>query len=244
MRSTIERRGRRLAKELRLVWRRRRQLLLSILHQVGLQPVYRDGAGFEVPTEYLATGYLSDVGWYRTVDEGRVVDVDGRPMPWLVYPMIRLLSDRCKASNLSVFEYGAGSSTLWWAERAERVTSVEHDATWYDSLLRQVPSNVALLHIPLAENHDYERSVAGNGPFDVIVIDGRRRSACGPHATRELSHRGVIIWDNSDRPRYAAALEAVEAAGFRRLELWGLAPRDNISSCTSVLYRPGNLLGI
>lgn len=244
MLSLAERRGRRLSDGVRRAWKGRRNVLLSGLRRLGLQPVYRDPAGFVVPTKHLATGYLSDVGWYRTVQEGRVVDAHGRPVPWLVYPMIRLLSDRCDAPNFSVFEYGAGSSTLWWAERAERVTSVEHDATWYDSIAGQVPSNVSVLHIPLEQDDRYERAVVGKGPFDVIVIDGRRRSACGSHSPRELSPRGVIIWDNSDRPRYAAALAAIEAAGFRRIELWGLAPRDNISSCTSVLYRPGNLLGI
>lgn len=218
--------------------------MLSALHRLGLQPVSRDSRGFEIPTRHLRGGYLSDVGWYRTVAEGRIVDADGRPIPWLVYPMIRLLSERCRESDFTVFEYGAGSSTLWWAERAERVTSVEHDVNWFDSLIGEVPPNVSLVHIPLAEGDEYERAVLADGPFDVIVIDGRRRSECGPHAIRQLSDRGVLIWDNSDRPRYGAALLAIEAAGFRRLELCGMAPRDNISSCTSVFYRPGNLLGI
>ena len=33
--------------------------------------------------------------------------------------------------NLRVFEYGCGNSSLWWAQRVEKVVSVEHDEAWY-----------------------------------------------------------------------------------------------------------------
>ena len=226
-------------------WAHRDELAKSALAKVHMELRQHDPHGYEVPAEFMRTGYLSEVGWYRTVAEQRVVDLAGKAIPWLVYPMIRLLDDRCRARELTVFEYGAGSSTLWWADRAGKVVSVEHDLSWYESLSGQVPPHVGLRLIPLDSSPAYERAVLdADGPFDVIVIDGRRRSECGAHAPSQLSQRGVILWDNSDRARYADAIRKVEKRGFKRLELHGLAPRDNISSASSVLYRPGNLLGL
>jgi len=226
-------------------WADRAELAKSALAKVRLEPVQRDPRGYPVPSEFMSTGYLSDTGWYRTVAEQRVVGPDGRPIPWLIYPMIRLLADRCPPAGMVVFEYGAGSSTLWWAERALRVVSVEHDAVWYESLRHRVPANVDLRHVPLNPALAYEQAVRdAAGPFDMVVIDGRRRSECGGYAVDQLSPEGVILWDNSDRPRYAEAIREIENRGFKRLELHGLAPRDNISSASSILYRPGNLLDL
>ena len=226
-------------------WRDRGTHAKAALRRVGLEPIQIDPSGYAVPTESLRTGYLSEVGWFRSVHEQAIVDADGQPLPWLVYPMIRLLRDRCVDEDLSVFEYGAGSSTVWWAARAARVVAVEHHAEWYAQVHDRVPDHVRLIYAPLDDTDTYETSISrAGGPFDLVVIDGRRRSECSRHVRAELSERGVVVWDNSDRPRYAAAISEFEGLGFRRLDLEGMAPRDNIAAMTSVLYRSGNILGL
>ena len=230
-------------KSFSVAWARRAGSRL--LERMGLERIRRDRHGYRVPTRHLSYGYLSDVGWYRSVSEQQIVDATGRPIPWLVYPAIKLLEDRLPADPFSVFEYGCGASTFWWSQRARSVTSVEHDLGWYERVAPSIPRNVSLSHVPLDDSDGYARAVlAGEAGYDVIVIDGRRRSDCARFVLERLTPRGIVIWDNPDRARYAQGLERIQAAGFRRLDLHGMAPRDNISSATAVLYRDGNLLAL
>jgi len=118
-------------------------------------------------------GPLKDSGWLRSFDQGEPVDADGRPVPWLVYPVLDFLAPRLRA-DMSVFEYGSGNSTLWWAARVREVVSCEHDREWYERIRARAPANVTLHHVPLEYGGDYCRRVAGfSGAFDIVVVDGR-----------------------------------------------------------------------
>ena len=215
------------------------------LRRAGLERIQNDDAGFPVPVKALRSGYLSDMGWYRTVAEERIVDAAGNPLPWLTYPAIHLLQARLPAEPFSVFEYGAGASTLWWAGRAASVTSVEHDEAWFSSLVAGLPRTARLTHVPLTDPEAYDKAIlAESRNYDVVVIDGRRRVECSQYVPGRLTPRGIVIWDNSDRERYAQGLRQFERLGFRRLDLQGMAPRDTITSVTGILYRDGNLLGL
>lgn len=69
--------------------------------------------------------YLRAVGWTRSAIGGRAVDADGEPYPWLTYPAVQFLEGRIRA-EFRVFEYGSGSSTLWWSRRVASVVSCDH----------------------------------------------------------------------------------------------------------------------
>lgn len=51
-------------------------------------------------------------------------------VPWMTYKAAGWL-DRYLRKDMSVFEYGSGGSTMFFANRVHRVVSVEHDAVWY-----------------------------------------------------------------------------------------------------------------
>ena len=80
--------------------------------------------------------------------------------------------------------------------------------------------------------------------YDVVVIDGRDRVNCLKHALERLTPSGVVLLDDSHRPRYAAAHEHAREAGFRSLRLQGLKPRGREIDETTIFYRDGNCLGI
>jgi hypothetical protein len=82
------------------------------------------------------------------------------------------------------------------------------------------------------------------GRFDIVVIDGRDRVNCAIQSVVALSPQGVFVWDNTDRPEYAPGLLALQAQGFLRIELVGLSPGATVKTETSILYRPGNCLGL
>jgi predicted O-methyltransferase YrrM len=172
------------------------------------------------------------------------VDRNSDPVPWITYPAIDFLEPRLRP-EMSVFEFGSGNSTLWWAARVSKVTAVEHNASWAAEIGGQMPDTVDLHHVPLERGGDYCRFAQQTGErYDVIVVDGRDRVNCAVHSVGSLTDDGVIVWDNTERSRYRKGLDALAKQGFRRLPLRGPSPINTWASETSILYRSANCLGI
>jgi hypothetical protein len=174
-----------------------------------------------------------------------IYDIDAMvalDLPWWTFEAIeRVDSFLATRPNARVFEYGSGASTVWLARRAASVTSIEHDAGWHPVVAAQVASmpGVDLRLVPpdaAAEaNPDFGSSKPGwrdksfrhyvtaidqmTGMFDLIVIDGRAREACLAHAGSRLAPGGMIVFDNSNRSRYRAA---IDASTLKRMETRGL----------------------
>lgn len=125
-----------------------------------------------------------------------------------------------------VFEWGSGSSTLWLAKRSESVISIESDAGWAQMVSQAVPDHVTIVtpSIPRSGTDTLVRSRrwgyrsldftayasaidAVPGDFDLIVIDGRAREACFAKALPRLATGGTIVFDNTNRRRYARVLK-------------------------------------
>ena len=66
----------------------------------------------------------------RSVDEKVCIDKNGNPIPWYTYPAIEYLS-QFDFSDKTVFEFGCAYSSVFWAERAKKVISVEDNPIWY-----------------------------------------------------------------------------------------------------------------
>lgn len=67
--------------------------------------------------------------WRSSLAEGRNPIEDQRP--WLTFGAIRRIG-RLLRPGFSVFEYGAGGSTLYFLRRGASVVTVEHDPLWLD----------------------------------------------------------------------------------------------------------------
>lgn len=192
-----------------------------------------------------APGYLETSGWIRSMVSGEVVDSDGNPLPWLTYPAIDFLRSRLH-QKLELFEYGSGNSTLWWSTRVDHVVSCEHDKEWYARYRSHLPANVTyLLRRYKGGSRVYREEILHyRNRFDILVIDGRQRVACIENGLGALRPAGVVIVDNSDRDRYRPGYDMLVAAGFRRLDFWGLGALSTRGWCTSCFYRPNNCLRI
>lgn len=197
--------------------------------------------------------------WVRSLfsiyDSNDMVSLD---TPWWTYAAIktveRFLVDRNGAAE--VFEFGAGASTVWLAKRVATVVSVEHDAGFMASMEKTFSQhdNVRVMLVPPRQatgvaseirsqrkgyrSSDFTDYVASidqiKGEFDVIIIDGRARSACLAAAVTRLSPGGIIVFDNSNRPEYR---EAIAATALHATVCRGLAPALPYPSETTILRR-------
>jgi precorrin-6B methylase 2 len=190
------------------------------------------------------SGPLKDDGWFRSFKEESSEDAAGNPIPWLTYPAIEFIQRRIN-KEMSVFEYGCGGSTLWWASRVKEVISIEHDKDWYQRILPTIPNNVMLEYVELEYGGKYSQQIFKyKCRFDIVVIDGRDRVNCGLNAINALKPGGVIVWDNSDQEEYEQGYQFLLNNGFKKIEFVGLAPIVNWKAETGIFYRQDNCLGL
>jgi hypothetical protein len=148
-------------------------------------------------------------------------------LPWWTFAASAEVHDfLAQRPHARVFEWGAGSSTVWLAKRSESVTSVESDAGWAQMVSASVPGHVAIMAPPIPRatrstrvrskrwgyrSLDFTAYVNAidtvSGDFDLIVIDGRAREACFARALPRLAADGMIVFDNTNRRRYRRALK-------------------------------------
>lgn len=90
-------------------------------------------------------------------------------LPWLTYAAIAEL--RKLAAGRRVFEFGAGTSTVWFAAHCREVVSIENNAEWFErstGLLRRY-DNVDLRYCE--SEAAFLASLDGQPPFDIYLID-------------------------------------------------------------------------
>lgn len=183
-------------------------------------------------------------GWRRWAasllaiyDSERMVGLD---LPWWNVAATREVEQFLKSRpGARVFEYGSGASTAWLAKRATQVISVEHDGAWlqkFGHVLRPL-GNVELLDRPMdADPRNYIDAINGQGLFDMIVVDGRRRADCLAAARASLKPGGIILFDDSGRKRYRAA---IANCGMSETHHYGRSYCVPYPDHTSILRQPG-----
>ncbi|WP_303902535.1 class I SAM-dependent methyltransferase [Thiohalomonas denitrificans] len=190
---------------------------------------------------HLYKGFFVESGWINAFLEGRPVDRENNPLPWFTYPAIDFLDERLNL-DMSVFEYGGGNSTLYFASRVKKVTTVEHHAEWFRHLKTSAPDNAEIIFCELEYGGKYQKMAPTRQErFDVVVVDGRDRVNCAHAAIEALSERGVIVFDDFERERYQAAADNLAENGFRQLNFWGFKPGFFERKNTAVFYRTKNV---
>lgn len=127
--------------------------------------------------------------------------------PWLTKTACSFLADWLSPSDVGL-EWGCGRSTLWFAERVQKLTSVEHNPHWYflvcSRLAERNVSNVDLRFISSGSARGgsdpyicvgYE---FGRESLDFVLVDGQLRSQCAEVALQLIKPCGILIIDNAE----------------------------------------------
>jgi hypothetical protein len=223
----------------------RRPLIVSdrapirLLAGVGL--LRRDPRGIRFAVPYL-----------RSLLPGRSALADVIPM--MPFGAIAWLRSYLRP-GFSVFEYGSGGSTAFFATRVEKLVSVEHDPEWHIrtgqrlgglplrecTYLLQLPDDGVNERFASTDERysemnfeSYVRTIDAypDRSFDLVVVDGRARNACVLQALPKVKPGGFLLLDDSYRAEYAVAMKAL--GGFRRTDFRGLAPYNTDLGQTSI----------
>jgi hypothetical protein len=154
-------------------------------------------------------------------------------LPWITYPAIRFLNQQMRGRR--VFEFGSGTSSLWYAERAKEVFSVENNLEWFQRV-QAMASGATNLTLSFAEENDdfINRITQIGGSFDAIVIDSQPKAedtftstddfrvACLRTALQYASEDCMFIIDNTDAMRQLSAEvdKVFPANRIRRMTGW------------------------
>ncbi|MEO9145213.1 MAG: hypothetical protein ABI237_06605 [Ginsengibacter sp.] len=108
------------------------------------------------------TNYFKELSqfsrWYRfrNSEEGTL----HFQIPWLVFGSIDFL-DKWLKPSMTIFEYGSGGSTLYFAKRVSKIFSIEHDPEWFaitkQAINKAGITNVAYQLIQPEEDADYSK---------------------------------------------------------------------------------------
>lgn len=189
-------------------------------------------------------GYLAEKGWFKAFETKSSVDFNGDPIPWVTYSFIDFIKERITKQH-DVFEFGSGNSTLFYSKYAKHVSAVEHDKEWYEKCKNTNLENAALIYCTLEAGGEYCKSAITTGKkFHMIIVDGRDRVNCCKQAIHALTADGVIILDDTERPKYQEAILFLKEKGFKHIAFTGMAPGLIYAKSTSIFYKSANCMDI
>lgn len=183
--------------------------------------------------------WQKDFAIEKSIDEKICADKDGNPIPWYTYPAIEYLS-QFDYSDLKIFEFGCGYSSAFWAERAKKVVSIEDKTDWFEKWKKEFEyQNLDIRWRD--EGEGYEAAIfEEDEKYDVIVIDGKRRTECAKAAVEALADGGMIILDDSDRintsEEYVEAVKILREKGLLQVDFYGFCPMNCYTKTTSVFF--------
>lgn len=121
-------------------------------------------------------------------------EIDG--LPWITYKAQNKL-DSLVNERLSVFEWGCGGSSVYFANRVKKIITIEHNREWLNKVTNQVNHNnwEGYCYPPEKLKDEYSSTDAKftgysfknyvkaidiyrDNIFDIIMIDGRARTQC------------------------------------------------------------------
>ncbi len=209
-------------------------------------PTFLKKVYFGLKMAFNSESYLVTTGFMKSKITRSLNGIDDEELPWMPYPIIDFLSERISKS-IDIFEYGSGSSTIFFAKRAKTITSIEYDNSWYEIIKHKLAEykNSEIIFQEVSDS--YIKKVSNHDPnmkYDLIIIDGRERVKCAIEAYKKLNKNGVLIFDDSHRDRYQKAFDFYVEKGFKRISFRGLKPSGMEIDETSIFYRSKNCLGI
>ena len=169
-------------------------------------------------------------GYTNTRLRLKPLDANNEPLPWFTYPAIEYL-EQLDLSHKSIFEWGSGNSSLYFAKRCRSIISIESDKNWYEYVSQELLPNQKVIFTNEVNFVDAIDKL--NMKYDVIIIDSLLRYECALKAVHYLNRGGLIILDNSDwHPSTSTLLRKMN--DLIEVDMHGFGPINDYSWTTSL----------
>jgi precorrin-6B methylase 2 len=161
----------------------------------------------KVPEEYKQQ--------FNFTSRGPEAEVGNENEPWLNRDAISFLENFLK-KDMTVIEYGSGTSTSWIAQRVGKVYTVEDNDIWID-LVKQDLEEKGLNNVEIIKSlSPYKTSENNlkNISADFVLVDGITAESRYPSATfgyRRLKKGGVIMVDDTHYDLYKPIIDLLNS---------------------------------
>ncbi len=130
--------------------------------------------------------------------------------------VLDFMAEIIRRGGIRVLEFGAGWSTLWLAERAYSLLSVETDIKWFRSITEELmASGLRHASIRFARPEIYRKAItASDGKFDIVLVDGLEstRFDAAIIGWDALRQGGWLLFDDAQRAKHRCAVEWLKDA--------------------------------
>jgi len=181
--------------------------------------------------------------WINSSRLGFTVDENNLPIPWYVFEAIEFLKTNL-TKNHTIFEFGCGASTLFFASKVKKVISLESNRRWFEIITSSLKNSGDFL---LEKNHfsnanceiflmedaldleEYQNfakdySQKNHLKFDFVIVDSLKRFECVKNSFETLKNDGYLILDDSERPNYKKIYDFLQKNNFSYRDFVGIAP--------------------
>lgn len=176
-------------------------------------------------------------------------------MPDMAEPALIWFNENVSHTD-TLFEWGSGGSTFWFADRVKQVYSVEHHPSFfmyvkehylyenYDSIkmiLALVDLKTDTRYLDAFDSQSYKRYCEAidsfpSRSFDWIVINGKARPQCLKKAVSAIKPGGVIIVNDTNKHEIGSAVTNLKLKASETIEFKGhKLPYTNF--CTTTILR-------
>jgi len=119
--------------------------------------------------------------------------------PWLTKEAVLLLDSLLRPEDIGL-EFGSGRSTIWFAERVNKLISIEHDHFWFEKINKKLKEKGLIRKVDYrlkTENNylDVLNEIEDNS-IDFVLVDGLQRDICTLKVIPKLKLGGLLIIDN------------------------------------------------
>jgi hypothetical protein len=163
--------------------------------------------------------------YYRRWSDS-VEGVSNNELPWIAFSAIDFLKEHA-GPEMRVFEYGSGSSTLFWSRRVKEVYSVEHDADWAKKVKQGISEkaikNVELFQV-LPQKRNVSKEIDIADPYQYTTDDEALKEYSFEDYVKKINEFpdksfDFVIVDGRARPScIVASIEKLKAGGYLVLD--------------------------
>lgn len=188
--------------------------------------------------------------WIKSFASGLSQDKNGNFLPWMTYEAIDYIKKNLSATH-TIFEFGCGTSTIFYANHAKSVISLETNKKWFELITKKIAklnssqssfkfekspislvdnifikNNVMIMLLENGQLNDNYTKILSffNQKFDWIIIDSLKRYECSLMAIKNICNNGTIILDDSQRSSYKKIYDFFVENHYKYQEFWGIAP--------------------
>lgn len=149
--------------------------------------------------------------------------------------------------EMSMFEYGSGKSTLYFANHIKQVISISHDDKHYQKLLKSSKASENLTLRKYGLNRNFANAIVSEGAekmYDIISVKGRYRAACAINAFAQLTPSGILMLNDSEGENNVQVFEYYQKKGYKHISFASERPFGVVGQTITLFYKKENIFNI